>query len=316
MNIEKKLSGQIKLSIIIISFNTMDITRDCLRSIYNANWRSKYEIIVVDNNSQDGSVEMIKREFPEVKLIENGDNKLFAIANNQGAHIAKGDYLLLLNSDTIIAEDNLQKMIDYFDALPDDVICIGPKVLNEDGSVQSCGNIPMGNAWFHVAKLYGLNKMLPLYTIWPELQTNPQKTHRTGWVSGCCMMIPRNKYIEVGGLNENLVFYGEEPEFGYRTDKLGYRTMYYAGAYIIHLGGKSTITDEGKSQKSFEQDIAQYDSLISQTVGNKEAIKITKRTIKSLKIKRLFYSNKDFIDSRISHELKVVEYFKRKMMKL
>lgn len=132
--------SRLKLSIIIVNFNTCDITRQCLESIYNAEWRDNFEIIVIDNNSQDGSVDMIAKEFPEVRLIANKDNKLFAIANNQGAEIAKGKYLLLLNSDTIVEKDNLQKMIDFFETQPDDVICIGPKILNPDRTLQSCGN--------------------------------------------------------------------------------------------------------------------------------------------------------------------------------
>lgn len=305
-------STGIKLSIIIVSFNTCDITRQCLESIYKAVWREPFEIIVVDNNSQDGSVEMISKEFPDVKLIANKDNKLFAIANNQGAKIALGKYLLLLNSDTIIEGDNLQRMIDFFEKQPDDVICIGPKILNPDRTLQSCGNFQWGNKYQQYVFLYGLHKLLPLYKVWPILDRRPDVTHRTGWVAGCCMMIPRDKYMKVGGLNENLVFYGEEPEFGYRTDRLGYKTLYYADASIIHLGGVSTSSDKAKKY-SFEKDIKEYDGLVSQTVGYREAIAITKRTRTSLIIKRLFYKNKEFIDSRIKHEARVINYFKNKV---
>lgn len=302
----------IKLSIIIVSFNTRDVTRQCLESIYNADWRDKFEIIVVDNDSADGSPEMITRDFPKIKLIANKDNKLFAIANNQGAKIASGKYLLLLNSDTIIEKDNLQRMIDFFETQPEDVICIGPKILNPDRTLQSCGNFQWGNKFQQYVFLYGLHKLLPLYRIWPVLDRRPDVTHQTGWVAGCCMMIPRHKYMEVGGLNENLVFYGEEPEFGYRTDKLGYKTLYYADASIVHLGGVSTASDKAKKH-SFDKEIREYDGLVSQTVGHKEAIAITKRTRISLKIKHLFYRNKEFIDSRIKHETKVIEYFKNKV---
>lgn len=98
-----------KLSIIIVSFNTRDVTDECLRSIYTAEWRDDFEIIVIDNASKDGSCEMINNKYPQVRLIENSENVLFAKANNQGAAIAKGDYVLLLNSDTIVEKNNLQK---------------------------------------------------------------------------------------------------------------------------------------------------------------------------------------------------------------
>lgn len=296
------------LSIIIVSFNTIDVTRDCLNSIYSAIWRDSFEIIVVDNNSHDGSTAMIQQYFPEVRLIANPDNRLFSIANNQGAKIAKGKYLLLLNSDTLIYKDNIQKMIDFFETQPEDIICIGPKILNKDNSLQSCG-YPGTNKWFHFASLYGLDKILPLYRFNPQLYRKPDKTHLTGWVSGCCMMMKSDLYKAVGGLNENLVFYGEEPEFGYRTNILGYRTVYFSEAEIIHLGGVSTSS----KKYDFETDIRQYDSLVSQTVGYKNAISITRMTRISLFVKWLFYKDKKFVASRIKHEGKVIDYFKNKL---
>nr|MBD5376423.1 glycosyltransferase family 2 protein [Bacteroides sp.] len=304
--------GGVKLSIIIVSYNTKDVTRECLKSIQNAEWRDTFEIIVVDNNSSDGSVEMIRSEFPEVKVIANPDNRFFAIANNQGAAIAKGEYLLLLNSDTLVYGDNLQKMIDFFDTQSDDVICIGPKILNKDKSLQSCGVPLMFNPYKHVVSLFCLDKMLPLYKVDPAFYRKPDKTHQTGWVSGACMMIPAKKYTKVGGMNENLVFYGEEPEFGYRTSRAGYKTIYYSDAEIIHLGGVSAKADK-KSTYSFEKDIREYDSLITETVGTKRAITITRLTRFSLMVKWLFYKNKNYVASRIKHEKKVMDYFKKKL---
>lgn len=299
---------RVKLSIIIVSFNTRDITDACINSIYNADWKDSYEIIVVDNNSHDGSCEMIKTKYPKVKLIENKENKLFSIANNQGAKVTCGKYLLLLNSDTLVDSNNLQRMIDYFDTLPNDVICIGPKILNKDGSLQSCGYLRWGNIWHHCVSLYNLNRIFPLSKFSKYFERNPDISHPAGWVSGCCMMIPRDKYIEVGGLNENLIFYGEEPEFGFRTYKKGYKTLYYAGASIIHLGGQST-----NKKYSFEKDIAEYDTLVQATVGSRKAIQITQATVMSLRIKLLFYKNKDYIRFRIKHEKKVTAFFRNKL---
>lgn len=298
-----------RLSIIIVSYNTLDVTRNCLKSILGAVWRDDYEVIVVDNNSHDGSVDMIRNEFPDVKVIANKENKLFAIANNQGAEIAQGEYLLLLNSDTLVYEDNLQKMIDFFDKQNDDVICIGPKILNKDGSLQSRGMPEWGNLFHHFANINHLNRILPLHMFTAPLDRNPNCSHRTGWVLGACMMVRKDLYIKVGGLNEKLIFYGEEPEFGFRTKKLGYKTIYYADASIMHLGGVST----NKKTKTFEQDIAQYNSLVHLTVGPRKAIIITKITRASLKLKRIFHPNKQYFDTRIAHEAKVIEYFKEQL---
>ncbi len=198
-------------------------------------------------------------------------------------------------------------MIDFFETCPNDVICIGPKILNQDGSLQSFGQPEWGSRFQHISKLFFLNRFFPLHYICKPLDRNPNRTHRTGWVVGACMMIPRDLYMKVGGLNEKLVFYGEEPEFGFRTKRLGYKTIYYADASIIHLGGVSSTTK--KKNYSFEKDIKEYESLVSLTVGYEEAIRITWWTRLSYKLKRIFHPNKEYFDSRIAHETRVMEYF-------
>lgn len=298
-----------KLSIIIVSYNTKDITDQCLHSIYEAEWRSPYEVIVVDNNSADGSCDMIRNKYPEVKLIANSTNNMFSIANNQGAKMASGDYLLLLNSDTIVEGDNLQRMIDYFETLPEKVICIGPKILNKDGSLQSCGHPQWGKKHQHYISLYRLNKIFPLYLISPLFDFRADVTRRTGWVTGCCMMVRRKQYLDIGGLNENLVFYGEEPEFGFRSDKKGFITKYYANAHIIHLGGQST-KKETSTNNSFDKDMRQYLALLRETIGFNKGLKTNKRVLRSLKIKRLFYKDRQHVDKLINHENNVIAYFK------
>ena len=280
-----------------------------MKSIYGATWRDDFEVIVVDNNSHDGSVEMIHSEFPDVKLIANKDNKLFAIANNQGAKICKGDYLLLLNSDTIISGDNLQRMIDFYDEQNDNVICIGPKILNKDGSLQSHGHHDVGDKFQSFINFYHVNKILPLHWFSKKLDCNPNHTRPTGWVTGACMMIRRELYEKVGGLNEKLIFYGEEPEFGYRTKKLGYKTLYFADAFITHLGGAST----DKSKKSFEKGMAEYDSLVRLTIGRRKAISVAKLTRNSLRFKRLFHPNKKYFDECIEQESRVIDWFMKKL---
>lgn len=146
----------------------------------------------------------------------------------------------------------------------------------------------------HLIWQLGLHKRLPfLGKIWESLPTSPDITHRVGWISGCCMLIPRDKYLEVGGLNETLVFYGEEPEFGHRTRKLGYKTIYYSDAEIIHLRGVSTNKqnkEENRKEKipdALAQDLKQYDALIELTNGYKKAINVTRLTILASRFKVL-----------------------------
>lgn len=303
-------SDCLRLSIIIVSFNTKEITKECLTSIYNAKWKDNFEVIVIDNNSLDGTVEMIKEYFPKVILIVNKENKLFAIANNQGAKIAKGKYLLLLNSDTIIYDDNIQKLINFYDQLNDNVICIGPKILNKDKTIQSFG-FPKYGLPEHFVKQLAIQKYIPLLgKIMKTLPYSSEVTHEVGWVSGSCMLINRQLYEKVGGLNEKLEFYGEEPEFGYRTQKLGYKTIYYHKAEIIHLGGQSTMKT---GKMDLKTNLRRYDSLVKLTNGYKNAIKITKITILANQIKwilnrkdrKTYYNN-------IAHERKVVKFLRNR----
>jgi GT2 family glycosyltransferase len=283
-----------------------------LASIYSACWRDEFEVIVVDNHSHDGSVEMIRAKYPHVKLIANEDNKLFAIANNQGAKVARGEYLLLLNSDTLVYDDNLQRMMDYFSTLPSNVICVGPKILNPDKSVQSYGAVTYRPVE-HFICLMGFHKRLPfLRYIWKRLPTSPNITHEVEWVSGACMMIPRAKYVEVGGLNENLEFYGEEPEFGYRTSKRGYKTMYYSQAEIIHLGGVSTKTNKKTERK--EDDLRRYEKIVCCTNGYQGAIAMSHRTIIANRIKMMLSpAHREVFSENIEHERQVISYLKVKL---
>lgn len=277
------------LSIIIVSYNTKEITKNCLQSIYQASWKDPFEIIVVDNNSQDGTIDMIKEEFPKVKLIENYDNKFFAKANNQGAKIARGKYLLLLNSDTLVYDDNLQKMIDFYEKQKSNIICIGPKILNKDKSIQSYGVHKYGFI-HHVLISLKLHKLPGINLVFKSLPSSPKKTHEVGWVSGCCMMIPKNLYEKVGGLNENLEFYGEEPEFSYRTQKLGYKTLFYHKSEIIHLGGISS-----KSIPTFQEKFTyykRYDKLIKETHGYKNELRNLKFTSLCITLKMILYPKK------------------------
>lgn len=298
-----------KLSIIIISFNTKDLLYECISSIKKCSFNFDYEIIVVDNNSNDDSVKMLYENFPDVKIIANKTNNLFAIANNQ-AKIATGEYILLLNSDTIVYDDNISRLVEYFDTLDESAICIGPKILNEDKTIQSQGNVGMSH-WDMVVKHFKLDKVLPsgiAEKILPPgtYKFNQNIPHEVSWVLGACMLVRANLYKIVGGLNENIEFYGEEPEFGYRTKKLGYKTIYYPNAEIIHLGGRST---KQNTTKSDEQRFRRYIKLINETVGVKYAIGTSIITLLSYTIKYLL-SFKKSIYILIKNEWDCIKYLK------
>ncbi|WP_158098803.1 glycosyltransferase family 2 protein [Barnesiella sp. An55] len=301
----------IKLSIIIVSYNTASLLKDCISSILLSSFSFDYEIIVVDNHSTDNTLEMLK-SFPSIKIISNTKNLLFAQANNLGASIAKGKYLLLLNSDTLIWGDNIDKLVKYFDTVDDSVICIGPKILNEDRSVQSEGNLGMTH-WDMIVKHFKVGQIFPKFVIKGVLppgtyRFNKNTPHAVAWVSGACMLIRADLYSSVGGLNEKLEFYGEEPEFGFRTSNLGYRTLYYPYSEIIHLGGKSTP----QSFREKEMSLRRYTILVEQTVGYSYAIWTSRITRFSYFLKYLM-TFKSSIRLLIRYETDVIKYIKLKL---
>lgn len=308
---------RLKLSIIIVSFNTKGVLDDCIASIINTNLKVPYEIIVVDNASHDGSVEMLEQKYPDVRVIKNTDNKLFSIANNQGAEIATGEYLLLLNSDTLVYDDNLDRLIKYMDELDQHVICIGPRILNADKTLQSQGMYAF-SLWSSFCFWFKLGKLLPIFIgrcILPPATYpwNQEIPHEVGWVAGCAMLIRRKEYLEIGGLNENLEFYGEEPEFSFRAKKNGYLTYYYPHAEIVHLGGVATKKTTKREYTTEEKQIIalrRYEKLVGLTVGYRQGLWIARITKWSYIFKWPFVRNKDFVAERISNENRVIRRFK------
>jgi len=242
------------LSIIIVSYNTCEITRNCLQSIRDSNLQLSYEVIVVDNASTDGSVEMIEQEFPEIILIKNSTNNMFAKANNQGMKIARGDYFLLLNSDTIVTPGNIEKMFYFISAHSNKIGCVGPKVLNSDGTVQSEGKplYSVENAFCDMFSpiLIKLPFFLKKHLIPPGNKLSDKSPLRrpTGWVSGACMMVSAKAARAVEGFDEEYFFYGEEVDFCQCLKKAGYAIWVLTDAEIIHLNGGSTASDSKKKQ--------------------------------------------------------------------
>ncbi|MEN3013948.1 MAG: glycosyltransferase family 2 protein [Endomicrobiia bacterium] len=237
------------MSITIVNYNTKDLLRQCLESIYRSTKKISFEIIVVDNASKDGSVEMVKSEFPEVKIIANKENLFFTRAHNQALKIAKGRYLMILNSDTIILNETFDKMVKFMDEHPECGAC-GPKLLNPDLSLQrSSDRLP--------TFLYGLFEVLLLNTIW---KNNPVKLHRiySDWdrnttrevdsVGGSCMLIRREVAEKVGLLDEGFLIYWEEIDWCKRILEAGYKIYYLAEVKIIHYW-QVTMNKHGREKK-------------------------------------------------------------------
>ncbi len=244
-----------KLSIILVNWNTCDLTRDAVASVFKETQGIDFEVIVVDNNSADGSVEMIKKEFPQVVLIANNDNRGFGKANNQGLKIAQGDYLMFLNTDTVILDGALNKLVNYLDG-HSDVMMVGPRLLNKDLTFQhACRRMlpnPI-NSFFHLFGLAKVFKNSKFVTDYKRYAADPEITGPTEALSGAAMMFRRQVYAEIGGFDEIFFMYGEDLDFCKRVLEKGWKTVYVSEAKIIHFGGQSSGKRRVKSLINFHE---------------------------------------------------------------
>jgi len=238
------------LSIIIVNWNVCQLLRRCLLSILQSEgpsldasrseWAADTEIIVVDNNSSDDSVQMVRGEFPGVRLIVNNVNLGFPVANNQGIAQARGRYLFLLNPDTEVVGDSLTKMVEFADANPD-IGLIGPKLLNTDGSVQSSRRrFPtIATAVFESTWLepWVPRTILDRYYMRDQ---DDDVIQDVDWVQGAALFMRREVVEQVGGMDEQFFMYSEELDWCRRIKNAGWRIVYSPEAQIIHHGGKSS----------------------------------------------------------------------------
>jgi len=230
------------LSIIIVNYNVKEFLQNLIHSIYQAVKNITYEIIIVDNASEDGSIEFLKEKFSDVKLIENKKNLGFSKANNIGLKEAKGEFLLLLNPDTIVSEDTFDKMIMFFKENPGAGLA-GCKILNPDGTLQLACRRSFPGPWTSFCKVTGLSSFFPksrLFARYNLTFLDENQTNEVDAISGSFMMFTREVYEKVGGLDEDFFMYGEDLDLCYRIQKEGYKVFYVHSTQIIHYKGEST----------------------------------------------------------------------------
>lgn len=230
-----------KLSIIILCWNDRKVIEDCLKSIYSNTGFTEFEVIFSDNGSSDGSVELIHASFPLVRVIENGCNLRFAKANNVGIRAACGEYILILNPDTIIHAGCLDRMVDFADRHPE-AGAFGCRVLNADGSYQVSARPFASFKGELIAALYmrWLGRLsgwfaADSYTGWGGESVRP-----VDWVSGCFILARGNVLKAIGGFDEQFFYYYEDMDLCRRIRQAGYSILYNPDATITHLGGQST----------------------------------------------------------------------------
>ncbi len=228
------------LSLCIPTLNAKNLLRDCLRSIYTNTQRVSFEIIVVDNHSEDGTLEMLCTEFPDVRVIANDFNAGYTKPTNQALRVSNGRYALLLNNDTVILPNALDRLVEFADAHPA-IGIVTPKVLNRDGTLQKQCRRGLATPWELFCYFSGLAARFPndpRFAGYLLTYLDENVAHPVAAVSGSCMLIRRAVLEQIGLLDERFFAYQEDTDFCYRAGQAGWQVYYYPGAQIIHLGGQ------------------------------------------------------------------------------
>jgi hypothetical protein len=248
-------TGALQLSVIIVNYNVRDFLHHALISLQKAMKGIRGEIIIVDNASDDGSIEMARRRFPSVALIASKTNLGFAKANNLALQRARGKYFLLINPDTLVQEDTLRVMIRFFEENRD-VGLAGCKILNPDGSFQLACRRSFPTPWVGFTKMSGLSALFPhsrLFGKYNLTYLSPDETYEIDAVSGSFMMVRREVYEQVGGLDEEFFMYGEDLDWCYRIQQAGWKNCYVHSTQIIHYKGESTKRSNLDEIRTFYQ---------------------------------------------------------------
>ncbi|MAE62814.1 MAG: glycosyl transferase family 2 [Phycisphaeraceae bacterium] len=232
------------LSIVVASFNVADLLRECLASLRGAFGALKVEVYVVDNDSIDGSPELVEREFPEVSLLRNAENVGFARANNRAIREATGRYLLLLNPDTRIPPRTLEPMIAFLDEHPD-VAVAGPRVERPDGRLDEACRRGFPTPATAIGRVLGLDKVFPrnrFFGRYRQTYRDPAERYEVDSVVGAFMLLRRAALDEVGVLDEKFFMFGEDLDWCYRFKMNDWKVMYLGDQRIVHHKGASANT--------------------------------------------------------------------------
>jgi GT2 family glycosyltransferase len=232
----------VKLSIVIVNYNVEYFLEQCLHSVFNAVKNIDAEVFVVDNNSVDGSCDMVRERFPDAILIDNKENLGFSKANNQAIRVSTGEYALLLNPDTVVEEDTFEKVVDFMDEHPD-AGGLGCKMIDGKGKFlpESKRGLPTPQVAFY--KMIGLSRIFPKSKKFGRYHLgylDDDEVHEIEILAGCFMLMRKSVLNEVGLLDEDFFMYGEDIDLSYRIILGGYKNYYYPHTRIIHYKGEST----------------------------------------------------------------------------
>jgi len=236
------------VSFSITNYNTKDLLARCIDSVIKGVRGHSYEIIVVDDASGDGSAAMVRQKYPQIKVIENGTNKGYVISNNIGIRASGGRYVVSLNSDTLVLDGSIDRIIRFMDKNPD-AGAAGPKLLNSDGSIQLQARrgfpAPL-NSFFYfsgLSRLFPKNRFMGGYLL---SYLDDRTTVEVDSLCGAAMVVRREVMSEVGLMDESFTMYGDDIDWCYRIKDAGWKVYYLPDAEIIHYGGRG-----GSRRKSY-----------------------------------------------------------------
>lgn len=238
------------ISVVIVSYKVKNFTVRCLDSLYKTEGIPVPEIIVVDNDSKDGTVECLREDFPQVNVIRNEENAGFGRACNQGMKISGGKYVLFLNPDTLVEKDTLKILSDFLEE-NEKAGMVGPKILNPDGSLQLACRRSFPTPSSALSRFLGLSRLFPKSKKWGRYNLtylDENQTMEIDAVSGSCMMIRKEVLEKTGGFDEDFFMYGEDLDLCYRIKALGQKVFYCPRTKIVHFKGESA---QKKPYRSF-----------------------------------------------------------------
>ncbi len=229
------------ISVILVSYNTIEMTKTALRHLYSSIHNLEMEVIIIDNASKDLSADVLRNEYPQITLIENKKNVGFGRANNQALPYLKSRYVLLLNTDAFVETDTIAKTVQYMDANPQCGI-LGVKLLGRDGELQpSCRYFP--TPWNIFLKRTGLNRIFKHTKMVDEMSWDHDSVRNCDWVPGCFYLIRKEVIDQVGLFDPRYFLYSEELDHCFAAKKAGWQVTYYPHTSVVHIGGESAKSD-------------------------------------------------------------------------
>ncbi|MDE3075203.1 MAG: glycosyltransferase family 2 protein [Chloroflexota bacterium] len=247
------------MAVVIVSYNVRALLRDCLESLRNSACRYRFRVIVVDNRSKDGSAEMVREEFPEVKLIVSADNGGFAAGNNQGIRAAQGArYVMLLNPDTVVPAQALEGLLDFMESHPEAGV-VGPKLVKADGQLDlACRrSFPDPKTAFYHA--FWLDRLFPQSREFGRYNLtflDEDQLAEVDCVVGAAMLVRAEAVERAGLLDEAFFMYGEDLDWAFRISEAGWKVFYNPAVVIVHYTGQSS------RQRSVRSTLAFYDAMM------------------------------------------------------